>query len=157
MLEKLQECQDRFEAVNEMLADPATARQPQEYQKLAREVGELREVVEVGARYRELETSIGEAEEIIDEGSDADLVELARSEIEQLRSEREALEDKLEKVVKLFGYLSDKVRALFCGLHSVHHPLGGGGAGRCARGVARSRVGPPEPVAPAAPSDPERR
>ena len=96
MLEKLQECQDRFEAVNEMLADPATARQPQEYQKLAREVGELREVVEVGARYRELETSIGEAEEIIDEGSDADLVELARSEIEQLRSEREALEDKLK-------------------------------------------------------------
>jgi len=96
MLEKLQECQDRFEAVNEMLADPATARQPQEYQKLAREVGELREVVEVGARYRELETSIGEAEEIIDEGSDADLVELARSEIEQLCSEREALEDKLK-------------------------------------------------------------
>ncbi len=96
MLEKLQEYQDRFEAVNEMLADPAAARQPQEYQKLAREVGELREVVEVGARYRELETSIGEAEEIIDEGSDADLVELARSEIEQLRSEREALEDKLK-------------------------------------------------------------
>ena len=96
MLEKLQECQDRFEAVNEMLAAPATARQPQEYQKLAREGGELREVVEVGARYRELETSIGEAEEIIDEGSDADLVELARSEIEQLRSEREALEDKLK-------------------------------------------------------------
>ena len=26
----------------------------------------------------------------------------------------EALEDKLEKVVKLFGYLSDKVRSLFC-------------------------------------------
>ena len=79
MLEKLQECQDRFEAVNEMLADPATARQPQEYQKLAREVGELREVVEVGARYRELETSIGEAEEIIDEGSDADLARPLRA------------------------------------------------------------------------------
>ena len=29
--------------------------------------------------------------------------------------------------------------------------------GRRARGAARSRVGPPEPVAPAAPSDPERR
>ena len=99
MLEKLQECQDRFEAVNEMLADPATARQPQEYQKLAREVGELREVVEVGARYRELETSIGEAEEIIADGSDADLVELACSEIEQLRSEREALEDKLKQLL----------------------------------------------------------
>ena len=29
--------------------------------------------------------------------------------------------------------------------------------GRRARGAARSRVGPPESVAPAAPSDPERR
>ena len=33
----------------------------------------------------------------------------------------EALEDKLEKVVKLFSYLSDKVRALLCGLHSLYH------------------------------------
>ena len=96
MLEKLQEYQDRFDSANERLADPQIARQPQEYQKLARQVGELREVVEVGARFREVDTSLKEAEEIISDGSDPDLVELASLEVDDLRGELQELEDKLK-------------------------------------------------------------
>ena len=39
MLDKLKEFEERYAALNEELADPAVARNPAQYQKLAKEVG----------------------------------------------------------------------------------------------------------------------
>ena len=96
MLEKLQEYQERFETVTQMLSEPELAQQPKEYQKLARELGELREVVEVGGDYQKVTTQIREAREIIDEGTDSELIELARAELDELQQESELLEQKLK-------------------------------------------------------------
>ena len=96
MLDKLQEYQDRYEEVSRELADPRVLQNPGRYQKLAQELGDLRETVEVGDQYRQVWERLEEAEEIIQDGSDPDLVELAQVELEELKSENERLSEQLK-------------------------------------------------------------
>ena len=95
MLDKLRNFEERYEELSQQLADPEIAQHAGKYQKLARELGDLRDVVEVGGSYRKELTRRAEAEEIIQEGDDADLVELARAELEEAEAEVASLEGKL--------------------------------------------------------------
>ena len=93
MLDKLAEIEKRYEGLNERLADPETATNPSLYQKLAREVGDLRDIVAKAEKYRDCIERRGEAEHIIAEkGEDAELVELAEAELEEMQRELEHLE-----------------------------------------------------------------
>ena len=93
MLDKLAEIQKRYEGLNEQLADPKTATNPSLYQRLAKEVGDLRDIVAKAQRYRECVERREEAEQIIAEkGGDAELVELAHAELEDVQGELEHLE-----------------------------------------------------------------
>lgn len=92
MLDKLGIYEKRYQELSERLADPQTAYNSAQYQKLAREAGDLRELAELGARYRKAAGQLREAEELFREEEDAELVALARSEAEQLRKELERLE-----------------------------------------------------------------
>ena len=93
LLDKLAEKERRFDELNEQLADPEIARNPGQYQKLARELGELRETVALAQRYRDGLKRRGEAEQIVS-GSDSDheLVELASEELAELQAELPELE-----------------------------------------------------------------
>ena len=96
MLDKLQGYEERYEVLSAQLADPKVSRNPGQYQKLARELGDLRELVELSGRYRQVRNRLREAEEIIQEGKDADLVELAMAEVEEAGGEARRLEDKIK-------------------------------------------------------------
>ena len=96
MLDKLQEFEARYEELSRQLADPATGQNPIQYQKLAKELGDLRPSIEVGQQYREVLQHLQEAEEIIADGSDADLVELAAAEVDELSAENARLEQELK-------------------------------------------------------------
>ncbi|HCV22547.1 MAG TPA: peptide chain release factor 1, partial [Candidatus Latescibacteria bacterium] len=52
-LERLEAIEERYDEITQRLSDPEIARQPTEYQKLAREEGELKEVVSVATAYRQ--------------------------------------------------------------------------------------------------------
>ena len=95
MLDKLRDFEERYEELSRQLADPEIAQQGGKYQKLARELGDLREVVEVGGSYRKQLARRAEAQEIIEEGDDPDLVELARAELEEAEPHVAVLEEKL--------------------------------------------------------------
>ena len=97
MLDKLTEIEKRYEQLNQQLADPEIVKNPSKYQKLAREVGSLRETVEVASRYRQCIARQQEAEQIISESDpdEAELVELARDELAQGQREAEQLEAEL--------------------------------------------------------------
>ena len=77
MLERLLELEKRYEELNAELSAPETGQNPALFQKLAREVGDMREVIEVAARYRQAKERCEEAYEIIEVGEDEELVELA--------------------------------------------------------------------------------
>ena len=96
MLDKLTTYEKRYEELTEQLADPVAAQNPRQYQKLAQELGDLREIAEGAAAYRQLRQQLQEAEEIIQEGGDDELVELARAEQEELAAERERMEGELK-------------------------------------------------------------
>ena len=87
MLDRLTEIEKRYEELNAELASPEVAANPTRLQKLAREVGDLREVVEAAGRYRTLSGCKREAEEIIAAGDDEELVELAVDELAELKGE----------------------------------------------------------------------
>jgi len=96
VLDKLLEYEKRYEELNQQLADPATSQNPILYQKLAKELGDLRQAVNVGQQYRDVVERQREAEDIIADGSDADLVELAAAEVDELRADSERLEQELK-------------------------------------------------------------
>jgi len=98
MIDRLQEIELRSEALNQQMADPDVAKTPSVYQKLARESGELRELVEMAGQYRDHVTGIAEAEQIIaaaaggGDADDAEFVELAQAELAQLTQGLQELE-----------------------------------------------------------------
>ncbi len=61
VLDKLQECEERYEDLSRQLAEPQIVQNPAQYQKLAKELGDLREVVEQGTRYRQVQERLEEA------------------------------------------------------------------------------------------------
>ena len=74
MLDKLSEYEQRYEELGAQMADPVVSQNPAQYQKLAREFGDLQEIVDMAAKYREASAQLAEAEEIIAYDIDPELV-----------------------------------------------------------------------------------
>ncbi|MBW2272239.1 MAG: peptide chain release factor 1 [Deltaproteobacteria bacterium] len=93
-LERITEAEERSREIEGQLSDPEVASQPGQYQKLAKGLGALRPIIEVGERYRRV---LGELEEsrAMTEDADPDLAEMARSEVESLSAELAALDAEL--------------------------------------------------------------
>ncbi len=96
MLDKLLEYGKRYDTLNAQLADPKTSQNTALFQKLAREVGDLRDLMETAGRYRLARARCDEADEIIAADEDDELVELASAEREELHEEIERLEAELK-------------------------------------------------------------
>ena len=116
MIDKLTEIEARFEALNQKLSDPGVVKNASEYQKLARESGDLRDLVDLAGRYRHCLTRKEEAEQIIaaagDGGDgDAELVELAQTELVELSEDVEELESRI-RVALLPGDPNDGRNAI---------------------------------------------
>jgi peptide chain release factor 1 len=87
ILKKIIEIKNHYDDLNIQLALPETASDPALFQKLAREVGDLRETIEIAQHYQKVRKGIGEAQELIDLDEDPEIVELAISEKEELDKE----------------------------------------------------------------------
>ena len=96
MLDKLSEYEQRYEELGTQMADPVVSQNPAQYQKLAREFGDLQEIVDMAAKYREASAQLAEAEEIIADDSEPELVELAEVEREELQGAVAEMEEALK-------------------------------------------------------------
>jgi len=97
-LERILQAETRARELEEQLADPEVARQPGRFQKLAKELGGLRPVVEEGQRYRGLQQELEEAR-AMEGDADADLAELAREERARLEAELEGSQARLHELL----------------------------------------------------------
>lgn len=95
MLQRLQALEARYESLTRELMDPAVQGQSQLFAEKARQQNELEQVVAMIRRWRELEAQLAQAEELA-KGVDAEMAELAKAEIEDLRAERVTLESDLQ-------------------------------------------------------------
>ena len=96
--DRLSEIEARARALEERLSDPALASQPGEYAKVGKQLGALRPVLEAARRWRQIVSELEDARLLLHE-SDAELRELANSEVERLGAERDALESRIKELL----------------------------------------------------------
>ena len=98
LLEQLAQLEQRYTALEQRAAEEAgDPRDPQAYQRLAKELSELRDVVMTYRTYQALEREAAEADAIAQAQGDAEIRELARDEAVSLRLQQASLWAELER------------------------------------------------------------
>ncbi|TMA32847.1 MAG: peptide chain release factor 1 [Deltaproteobacteria bacterium] len=95
LLPKIQAFADRAAQLELRLAEPGVAANPAEYAKLAKELSGLRPAANAAAGYRKLLSDLEGAQAMLTDG-DADLRDLAKSEIAELEPRRAELEQQIK-------------------------------------------------------------
>ena len=85
MLEKLQIVKQRFDEVNDLIIQPDIITDQQRYAKLMKEYKDLKLIVDKGEVYKEYVDNVTESEEIIADGSDAEMVEMAKMQLDEAK------------------------------------------------------------------------
>ncbi len=96
MLDKLQIVKQRFDEVSDLIIQPDIISDQKRYAKLNKEYKDLSKVVEKANEYEGLVGNIEEAKEIITDGSDAEMVEMAKMEMEEANERIPQLEEEIK-------------------------------------------------------------
>ncbi len=95
MIDKLNIVKQRFDEVNDLIIQPDIIADQKRYIQLNKEYKDLKALMEERERYIELTDNLKEAEEIIADGSDAEMVEMAKMQLDEAKEELPALEEKI--------------------------------------------------------------
>ena len=97
LLEKLKSVEQTFHELTRRLADPDTAKNPDEYQKIAKSRSSLEEVVNTYETWKTAQEELIGARQILKESNgDPELQEMAALEVKELEDKIEHLEDRLK-------------------------------------------------------------
>lgn len=96
MLEKIQIVKQRFDEVNDLIIQPDIIADQKRYIQLNKEYKDLKKIVDKGAIYKELLDNISEAEEIITDGSDAEMVEMAKMQLDEAKEDLPKIEEEIK-------------------------------------------------------------
>ena len=96
MLEKLQIIQQRFDEVSDLIIQPDIIADQKRYVQLNKEYKDLNTLVERGETYKTLLTNQQEAEEILKDGSDPEMVEMAKLQLDEAKTELPKLEEEIK-------------------------------------------------------------
>jgi peptide chain release factor 1 len=98
LLERIGEIEARARDLEARLADPATAANPAEYAKTAKQLGALRPLLDAARRYRQVLAEVEGSRDMLAE-PDPELREMARSEVERLGAEQGRLEAEIRDLL----------------------------------------------------------
>jgi peptide chain release factor 1 len=93
---KLERISDRFSEITALLAEPEVQSNQERFRSLSQEYAQLEPVVSCYHRYQAIEDDIAGAEEML---ADPEMADLAREELGEARSRREALEPELQRLL----------------------------------------------------------
>ncbi len=96
MLDLLEKIEKKHEELTTLLSDPSVLSDKNRYKKIAKEQNALAEIVGLSSKYRKVLKSIEEDEKLSKESEDKDLADLAKSELEDIYSQKKDYEDKLK-------------------------------------------------------------
>jgi peptide chain release factor 1 len=96
MLEKLQIVKQRFDEVSDLIIQPDIITDQPRYVQLNKEYKDLRLLMDKREEYITLTDTINEAEEIISDGSDAEMVEMAKMEMDEAKIRIPLLEEEIK-------------------------------------------------------------
>lgn len=95
MIDKLNIVKQRFEEVTDLIIQPDIIADQKRYVQLNKEYKDLKALMDIRDTYIELTNNQKEAEEILADGSDAEMVEMAKMQLEEAKEELPALEEKI--------------------------------------------------------------
>jgi peptide chain release factor 1 len=96
MLEKLAAVEARYEELNNLMADPQVATNPDLLREYGQETAELEELVRVYRRFRDVRDQLAETRTMLDDGLDAEMLALVEDEIASLERQEAELADRLQ-------------------------------------------------------------
>ena len=85
MLDKLNIVKQRFDEISDLIIQPDIIADQQRYIKLNKEYKDLKPLMDKREIYLELTNNIQEAEEIMADGSDAEMVEMAKIQLDDAK------------------------------------------------------------------------
>ena len=89
----------RFDELTSLLADEKVIRDNARWRKLAKERADMTDLVDVTSRLRKVEGTIEDNQKVIAANEDADLVEIARAEMDSLLEARAELEGQFQVLI----------------------------------------------------------
>jgi len=95
MLDKLKAIEKEYEELTKVLSDPATANDKQKYQASMKRLSSLSILVEKASVYRKLVCDLQGGVEM-SKGADAELAEMARTEVKELELKRIEMEKEIK-------------------------------------------------------------
>ena len=96
MIEKLKIIKQKFDEISDLIIQPHIISDQKKYIKLNKEYKDLKLIVDVSEKYFDAKLNLDEAEQIIKEGSDKEMIELAKSQFEDSKTNIEKLESEIK-------------------------------------------------------------
>ncbi|WP_342782420.1 peptide chain release factor 1 [Fodinibius salinus] len=96
MQAKLEQVKERFEEVTTAMSDPSVYDDPDRYTELTKEHSDLKELVDLYDQWKKTKKDIAGNKELIEEAENADIIEMARSENEELEPKLEGIEEDIK-------------------------------------------------------------
>ena len=96
MLDKLNIVKQRFDEVSDLIIQPDVIADQKRYIQLNKEYKDLKELMDKREEYINVTGNLAEAEEIIADGSDAEMVEMAKLQLEESKERLPQLEEEIK-------------------------------------------------------------
>ncbi|MBW3518719.1 peptide chain release factor 1 [Flavobacterium sp. NKUCC04_CG] len=96
MLDRLQIIKQRFDEISDLIIQPDVISDQKRYVQLNKEYKDLKALVEKREEYLTLTANIEEANEIIADGSDAEMVDMAKMQLDEAKNRLPELEDEIK-------------------------------------------------------------
>ncbi|WP_027965192.1 peptide chain release factor 1 [Halalkalibacillus halophilus] len=99
MFDKLEHLEERYDQLTDLLMDPEVIGNSNKLREYSKEQADLQPVVEKYRHYKDINAQIAEAKTMLHEESDADMVDMARDELEELQPQVEPLEKEMKMLL----------------------------------------------------------
>jgi peptide chain release factor 1 len=96
MIDKIRIVKQRFDEVSDLIIQPDIITDQKRYIRLNKEYKDLKTIVDKGDEYIQVDENIKEAKEIIADGSDAEMVEMAKMQLDESNELLPKLEEELK-------------------------------------------------------------
>jgi peptide chain release factor 1 len=96
MIDKLNIVKQRFDEISDLIIQPDVISDQKRYVQLTKEYKDLKNLMEKRERFIELTNNIEEAEAIISDGNDAEMIEMAKMQLEEAKSALPKLEEEIK-------------------------------------------------------------
>ncbi|UQS83851.1 peptide chain release factor 1 [Bombilactobacillus thymidiniphilus] len=96
IFDQLEGLVEHYEELQELMSDPEVINDTQRYLKISKEAADLSAIVTAFHQYQQLKNDIADNKELLSDSNDADLIDLAKEELEQLEPQLAQVEQQIK-------------------------------------------------------------